>query len=70
MAAFKGGSTVTFKRNDKPSAEESVKHDSGLESGQDRSGSSVSTRVGRNNVDIDASALRHLVDTVKDRLKP
>jgi hypothetical protein len=61
---------VTFKRTDKPSAEESVEHDSGLQSGQDRTTSPVSTRVGRDNVDIDTNALRHLVDTVKDRLKP
>jgi hypothetical protein len=30
----------------------------------------VSTRVGRNTVEIDVPALRHLVDTVKDKLKP
>jgi hypothetical protein len=61
---------VTFERDDKPSAEESAEHDSGLESGRDRGSSLVSTRVGRNNVDIDTGALRHLVDTVKDKLKP
>jgi hypothetical protein len=62
---------VTFKRDDRPFAEEElVDHDSGLESGQHRSSSPVSTRVGRNNVDIDTNALRHLVDTVKDKLKP
>lgn len=61
---------MTFKSADKPSAEEAVEHDSGLQSGQDRSTSSVSTRVGRDSVDIDTNALRHLVDTVKDRLKP
>ena len=37
---------------------------------KDRSTSAVSTRVGRNTVDIDVPALRHLVDTVKDKLKP
>ena len=36
---------------------------------KDRSTSAVSTRVGRNTVDIDVPALRHLVDTVKDKLK-
>lgn len=61
---------MTFERDDKPSARESVEHDSGSESGRDRSSSLVSTRVGRNNVDIDPSALRHLVETVKDKLKP
>jgi hypothetical protein len=37
---------------------------------KDRSTLPVSTRVGRNTVDIDVPALRHLVDTVKDKLKP
>ena len=36
---------------------------------KDCSTSPVSTRVGRNTVDIDVPALRHLVDTVKDKLK-
>jgi hypothetical protein len=63
-------STVTFERDHKPSAEESVEYDSGLDSGRDPGSSLVSTRVGRNNVDIDTGALRHLVDTVKDKLKP
>jgi hypothetical protein len=35
----------------------------------DRSTSSVSTRVGRNTVDIDVPALRNFVDTVKTKLK-
>jgi hypothetical protein len=37
---------------------------------KDRSTSPVSTRVGRNAVDIDVPALRHLVDTLKTKLKP
>jgi hypothetical protein len=37
---------------------------------KDRSSSTVSTRVGRNAVDIDIPALRNLVDTVKTKLKP
>jgi hypothetical protein len=36
----------------------------------DRSTTPVSTRVGRDTVDIDVPALRHLVETVKDKLKP
>lgn len=36
---------------------------------KDRSSSPISTRVGGNTVDIDVPALRHLVDTVKDKLK-
>jgi hypothetical protein len=58
------------KRNDKPSAEESVESDVALKAEPDRSTSPVSTRVGRNTVDIDVPALRHLVDTVKTKLKP
>jgi hypothetical protein len=58
------------KRNDKPSAEESVESDVTLKAERDRSTSPVSTRVGRNTVDIDVPALRHLVDTVKTKLKP
>lgn len=30
----------------------------------------VSTRVGRNSVEIDVPALKHLVETVKSKLKP
>jgi hypothetical protein len=41
-----------------------------LKARQDRSNSPISTRVGRNSVDIDVPALRHLVETVKDKLKP
>ena len=37
---------------------------------EDRSSSTRPTRVGRNTVDIDVPALKHLVDTVKDKLKP
>jgi hypothetical protein len=37
---------------------------------KDRSTSPVSTRVGGNAVNIDVPALRHLVDTVKDKLRP
>jgi len=61
---------MTLKKNDIPSANESVESEVGLKPEQDRSTSPLSTRVGRNNVDIDVPALRHLVDTVKDRLKP
>jgi hypothetical protein len=37
---------------------------------KDRSTSPVSTRVGRNTVDIDVPALRNLVDTLNNKLKP
>ncbi len=36
----------------------------------DSSTMTASTRVGRNTVEIDVPALRHLVDTVRDKLKP
>jgi hypothetical protein len=55
---------MTLRRDDEPSPEESA------ESEQDRSTSPVSTRVGRNTVDIDVPALRHLVEIVRDKLKP
>jgi hypothetical protein len=57
---------MTFKKDDSPVEESEV----GSKSEQDRSTSPVSTRVGRNTVDIDVPALKHLVDTVKDKLKP
>jgi hypothetical protein len=61
---------MKVKRDDKPSPRESVKSEIDPKSEQDRSSSPVSTHVGRNSVDIDVPALRHLVDTVKDKLKP
>jgi hypothetical protein len=61
---------MTLKRNAKPAAEEPAESDVEPKSEQDRSISPVSTRVGRNAVDIDVPALRHLVETVKDKLKP
>jgi hypothetical protein len=61
---------MTLKRDDKPSAEKSPESDVGSKSEQDGSTSPVSTRVGRNTVDIDVPALRHLVDTMKAKLIP
>jgi hypothetical protein len=58
---------MTFKRDRNLPAREP---EAGSKSEQDRSPSSVSTRVGRNKVDIDVPALKHLVETVKDKLKP
>jgi hypothetical protein len=55
-------------RDDEPSAEESVEYDVGF--GRARNTSPVSTRVGRNIVEIDVSALRHLVNTIKVKLRP
>ncbi len=61
---------MTVIRADKPSTEEPVESDVGSESGRYRSTPPVSTRVGKDRVEIDVPALRHLVDTVKDKLKP
>jgi hypothetical protein len=61
---------MRLERNAKPAAEESTESNVEPKSEQDRSASPVSTRVGRNTVDIDVPALRHLVETVKDKLKP
>jgi hypothetical protein len=61
---------ITLRRDDKPSAEEAIKDDIGLRSAPDRGTPTVSTRVGRNSVEIDVSALKHLVDTMKAKLKP
>ena len=60
---------MTVKKDEKPSAEKSLESNVGLKPEQDQSASPVSTRVGRNTVDIDVPALRHLVDTVKNKLK-
>jgi hypothetical protein len=55
--------TMTFENDDKVSGVSS-------KSEQDRSSSStIPTRVGRNAVDINVPALKHLVDTVKEKLK-
>jgi hypothetical protein len=53
---------MTFTNDDKVSEVNS-------KSEQDRSSSAIPTRVGRNAVDIDVPALKHLVDTVKEKLK-
>jgi hypothetical protein len=53
---------MTFENDDKVSEVNS-------KSEEDRSSSTVPTRVGRNAVDIDVPALKHLVDTVKEKLK-
>jgi hypothetical protein len=65
-----GGPMMTLRTDDKPFAEESIKDDVGLRSGAERGTSTVSTRVGRDSVEIDVSALKHLVDTVKAKLRP
>jgi hypothetical protein len=57
---------MALNRDDRTSTEESVESTTG----QDRSTSPVSTHVGRNTVEIDVSALRHLVDTMKAKLRP
>jgi hypothetical protein len=61
---------MRLTRNAKPAAEESPKSSVEPKFEQNRSASPVSTRIGQNTVDIDVPALRHLVETVKDKLKP
>ena len=58
---------MTSERNDKKPVEVS---EVSSKSKQDRSTSTIPTRVGRDAVDIDVPALKHLVDTVKEKLKP
>ncbi|HEX3969424.1 MAG TPA: hypothetical protein VHW70_15755 [Edaphobacter sp.] len=58
---------MTFKRESNLPAGES---EASSNPEQDRSPSVVSTRVGRNKIDIDVTALKHLVETVKDKFKP
>jgi hypothetical protein len=57
---------VTPIREDKQSENESAEHNTG--SGQVRSTSPVSTRIGQDTVEIDVGALRHLVETMKAKL--
>jgi hypothetical protein len=54
---------MTPIREDKQSDKESAEHNTG--SGQVRSTSPVSTRIGRDTVEIDVGTLRHLVETMK-----
>ncbi len=57
--------------NKKPSTKESVESDHSVKSvREDRSMAPVPTRVGQNTVDIDVTALRHLVGKVKSELMP
>jgi hypothetical protein len=67
---FEGDPRMSLKRDDKPFAEESAESAIGSKFEQERSTAPVSTRVGRNAVDIDVPALRHLVDTMKAKLIP
>ena len=61
---------MRLKRNVKPAAEESTEPNVEPKFEQGRSTSPVSTRIGQNTVGIDVPALSHLVETVKDKLKP
>jgi hypothetical protein len=61
---------MILKRNAKPAADESTESNVEPKFEQGRSPAHVSTRIGQNTVDIDVPALRHLVETVKDKLKP
>ena len=57
---------MTPIREDKQSEKESAEHNTS--SGQVRSKSPVSTRIGQDTVEIDVGALRHLVETMKTKL--
>jgi len=56
---------MTLIREDEP-FEMREERDDGLVAGK----GSVSARVGQNKVEIDAAALKHLVDTLRDKLQP
>ena len=58
---------MTLKKDGKSPVEKS---EVGSNFEEDHHTSPVPTRVGRNTVHIDVPALKHLVDTVKDKLKP
>ena len=58
---------MTFRRDGTPPVKVS---EVSSKSQQDRTTSTIPTRVGRDAVDIDVPALKHLVDTVKGKLKP
>jgi hypothetical protein len=57
---------MTPIKEDKQAGKESAEHNTGA--GQVRSTSHVSTRIGRDTVEIDVGALRHLVETMKTKL--
>jgi hypothetical protein len=61
---------MTLKRDDRTPTNESVESHVGSTAGEDRDTAPVSTHLGRDTVEIDASALRHLVDTMKAKLRP
>jgi hypothetical protein len=61
---------MTLKRDDRTPSNESGESQVGSTAGQDRGALPVSTHVGRDTVEIDASALRHLVNTIKAKLRP
>ena len=57
-------------RDHRASTGESVESDVGSTSGQDRDTSPVPTHVGRDTVEIDVNALRHLVGTMRAKFRP
>jgi hypothetical protein len=62
---------MTLNTNKKPSTQESVESADSVKSAREgRSMAPVPTRIGQNTVDIDVTALRHLVSKVKSELKP
>jgi hypothetical protein len=62
---------MTFNTNNKPVTDGSVESGDGVKSERnDRNTLPVPTRVGRNTVEIDVPALKHLVGTMKAKLTP
>jgi hypothetical protein len=61
---------MTLERDDKASTDESMESDAELPNPQNPGIAQLTTRVGKNPIEIDVNALRQLVDTVKSKLKP
>jgi hypothetical protein len=61
---------MTLERDGKPSMNESMERDAQSPYAQNLDTEPVTTRVGKNPVEIDVKALKHLVDTVKAKLEP
>lgn len=61
---------MPLERDDKPSTDGSMESDAELPVPQNPGTTQLTTRVGKDPVEIDVNALRQLVDTVKSKLKP
>lgn len=61
---------MTLERDGKPPMDGPMERDAQSPSAQNLDTEPVTTRVGKNPVEIDVNALRHLVNTVKAKLEP